>query len=127
VSESERAPSKWAQGHRPGVGPLGCVLLIGLVVLLAIGGAFWIFQSPGFRVATEIYASAPDIVTSAHYSSTPTGDTLTIRVARDVTAAEATQFVCTSVVPLLVREHLGARIVVTHPDGAFWLDTYSCG
>jgi hypothetical protein len=98
-----------------------------VIIASAVVGALWLFNSPGLRVAKEIYDTAPDIVTRTHYAAlTGTGDTLTIFVARDVTRAEALVLQCEVVIPLLLKEHLSANIVILHPDNDFRLDGAPC-
>lgn len=120
--------SNWERGtttHRR-----SCLLLVAvalLVIASGIVGAAWLFNSPGLRVAREIYDAAPDIVTRTHYAAlTGTGDTLTIVVARDVTRDEALELQCQTVIPLLLREKLSARIVILHPDNDFRLEGAPC-
>ncbi len=118
--------SGWDRSGRQGLRPAGwAALLLGFVGLIVVG-FIWLFNSPGFRVTNEIYSGSKDIVTRTHYTSTSTGDTLTIVVARDVTREEALRLQCETVVPILAREHLPARVVIQHPDNDFRLDGAPC-
>jgi hypothetical protein len=120
--------SQWTIPKNQGRRPIVVVLVLLVVVVAAFAGIFvWLFNSPGFRVAQELYTEAPAIVTQAHYSTLNGGaDVLTILVARDVTRDEALTLQCQTILPLLERYHLAARVVIEHPDGAFELDGVPC-
>jgi hypothetical protein len=117
----EPARSNWERGATKSRRSCLILLLVSIVIVACVvAGVVWLFNSPGMRVAGEIYDAAPDIVTRTHYAAlTGSGDTLTIFVARDVTRDEAIRLQCQIVIPLLLREHLTARIVIQHPDNDF--------
>jgi len=119
--------SHWERSPRKGPRPLIALIFI----LLVVGGGctaltVWLINAPGLRVAQEVYDQAPNIVNRTHYSSTPWGDTLTVVVARDVIRDEALDLQCKVVLPLMLREHLDARIEIVHPDNEFRLDGEPC-
>ena len=120
--------SHWERGERRGPRRL---LVAAIVLLLLVGacgvGALWIFNSPGFRVAREIYESSRSVVNGANYANVAgQGEVLTIITNRDVSRQEALTFQCDKVVPLLARERLSPRIVLRHPDGDFVLQNEPC-
>ena len=120
------APSNWDRLGTSGLRPSGWARLL-LLILVAIVLVFvWLFNSAHFRVMREIYEGNPQIVTNTHFSTTSSGDTLTVTVARDVSREEALRLQCETIFPLLAREHLSPRVVVRHPDGGFVLEGVSC-
>jgi hypothetical protein len=119
--------SHWEGGRRSGPPALIVALIVVVFVVGAIAAGFvWLFNSPGVRIAGELYEAAGGEITVAHYSYATGGDTLTIRFADVLTRGSALSFHCEEVLPLVMREDLAPRVAIQHPGGAYVFDGESC-